>query len=197
MADDGGGQGSRPDLEAYRRKRQAGRTPEPFAETAAAVAGGSVFVVQRHSARRLHYDLRLERGGVLASWAVPKGLPTAAGSKRLAVHTEDHPLSYATFEGVIPRGEYGAGTMDIYDRGVWEVVEERRDGGLTFRLHGDRLRGTWTLVPPVSTGRSATGCSCAGARTARTTRRARSLATSRCWPPRLTTCRRATAGCTR
>src|SRR3954454_2630012 len=129
-----------------RRKRDPGGTPEPF-EGAGDDGGQLRFVVQRHSARRLHYDLRLERDGVLASWAVPKGLPTAPGSRRLAVHTEDHPLKYIDFEGQIPKGQYGAGTMDVYDTGPYEVVEERKDGGLTIRLHGEVLQGVWTLVP--------------------------------------------------
>jgi bifunctional non-homologous end joining protein LigD len=103
--------------------------------------------VQRHSARRLHYDLRLERDGALASWAVPKGIPTSPGSRRLAVHVEDHPLSYATFEGEIPQGEYGAGKVEIWDQGTYELVEEKPDGGLTVRLDGSRLHGVWTLVP--------------------------------------------------
>ena len=115
-------------------------------------AGPPIFVIQRHAARRLHYDLRLERDGALASWAVPKGLPIDRGSRRLAVHVEDHPLSYATFEGEIPKGEYGAGTVEIWDRGTYELLEEKRDGGLTFRLNGERLQGVWTLVPAALDG---------------------------------------------
>ena len=133
-------------LDAYRRKRDPGRTSEPFGGT-----GGDPdrprFVVQRHSARRLHYDLRLERDGVLASWAVPKGLPLERGSRRRAIHTEDHPLEYLNFHGTIPKGQYGAGVMDVYDTGAYEVVERSKSGSLTFRLHGERLRGEWTLVP--------------------------------------------------
>jgi len=106
-----------------------------------------VFVVQRHDARRLHYDLRLEMNGVLASWALPKGLPLEVGERYLAVHTEDHPMQYATFSGVIPKGQYGAGTMEIWDHGSYELVERKRDGGLTVRLAGERLQGLWTLVP--------------------------------------------------
>ncbi len=136
-----GGEG----LAEYRRKRDPEVTPEPFEGEAASEQPR--FVVQRHSARRLHYDLRLERDGVLASWAVPKGLPTSPGARRLAVHTEDHPLKYIDFEGQIPKGQYGAGTMDVYDTGPYEVVEERKDGGLTIRLHGEVLQGVWTLVP--------------------------------------------------
>jgi bifunctional non-homologous end joining protein LigD len=132
-------------LGEYRRKRRSSRTTEPFEAGTAGAA--PVFVVQRHDARRLHYDLRLERDGVFASWAVPKGLPLEPGERRLAVHVEDHPLSYATFEGEIPKGEYGAGTVEIWDRGTYELVEEKRDGGLTVRLAGERLHGLWTLVP--------------------------------------------------
>jgi bifunctional non-homologous end joining protein LigD len=106
-----------------------------------------IFVVQRHDATRLHYDFRLERDGALASWAVPKGVPLEPGEQHLAVHVEDHPLSYASFEGEIPKGNYGAGTVEIWDRGTWELVEQKPDGGLTFRLHGSRLEGTWALVP--------------------------------------------------
>jgi bifunctional non-homologous end joining protein LigD len=140
-------------LRDYRRKRTPGKTSEPKT----AVSGGQtpdnvrkgrpIFVVQRHDARRLHYDLRLERDGVLWSWAVPKGIPLEAGQRHLAVHVEDHPLEYAHFAGEIPKGQYGAGTVEIWDRGTYELVEEKRDGGLTVRLRGRRLRGTWTLVP--------------------------------------------------
>lgn len=132
-------------LDDYRRKRRRDRTPEPFGGTPG--AGQPIFVVQRHAARRLHYDLRLERDGALASWAVPKGVPLHRGQRHLAVHVEDHPLAYAEFEGRIPAGEYGAGTVEIWDTGTYELVEEKRNGGLTVRLHGDRLDGTWTLVP--------------------------------------------------
>ncbi len=103
--------------------------------------------MQRHDARRLHYDFRLERDGALASWAVPKGVPLEPGQQHLAVHVEDHPLEYATFAGEIPKGNYGAGTVEIWDHGTYELVEEKPDGGLTVRLHGERLEGTWTLVP--------------------------------------------------
>ena len=108
--------------------------------------------MQRHDARRLHYDFRLERDGVLPSWAVPKGVPLEPGTQHLAVHVEDHPLEYATFEGEIPKGQYGAGTVEIWDHGTYELVEEKRDGGLTVRLHGDRLDGTWALVPAKLSG---------------------------------------------
>src|SRR6478672_3310331 len=135
----------RDQLADYRRKRDPQRTPEPFGSR----KGGKspIFVVQRHDARRLHYDFRLERDGALASWAVPKGVPLEPGQRALAVHVEDHPLDYATFEGEIPKGQYGAGTVEIWDTGTFELVEEKKDGGLTVRLHGKRLEGTWTLVP--------------------------------------------------
>jgi bifunctional non-homologous end joining protein LigD len=132
-------------LREYRRKRDPKKTAEPF--TSGRKGKKPLFVVQRHDARRLHYDLRLERDGVLASWAVPKGIPLEPGLQHLAVHVEDHPLSYATFEGEIPKGEYGAGTVEIWDTGTYEVVEEKRDGGLTVRLQGKKLDGTWGLVP--------------------------------------------------
>ncbi len=132
-------------LREYERKRDRKKTPEPFGGKRRAKA--PIFVVQRHDARRLHYDFRLERDGALASWAVPKGVPLEPGQQHLAVHVEDHPLDYATFEGEIPKGEYGAGTVEIWDSGTYELVEEKRDGGLTVRLHGKKLDGLWTLVP--------------------------------------------------
>ena len=133
-------------LEEYRRKRDPARTPEPFGSKR---KRGSAprFVIQRHDARRLHYDFRLERHGALASWAVPKGVPLRRGERHLAVHVEDHPLEYGDFEGTIPAGEYGAGTVEIWDRGTYELLEEKKNGGLTVRLHGERLDGVWTLVP--------------------------------------------------
>jgi bifunctional non-homologous end joining protein LigD len=133
-------------LAEYRKKRSPEKTPEPFGKGKRG-GKGPVFVVQRHDARRLHYDFRLERDGALASWAVPKGIPLRRGERHLAVHVEDHPLEYATFEGTIPAGEYGAGTVEIWDRGRYELLEEKKNGGLTVRLHGERLDGVWTLVP--------------------------------------------------
>jgi bifunctional non-homologous end joining protein LigD len=132
-------------LGEYRRRRDPARTPEPFGE--GEPGSRPIFVVQRHDARRLHYDFRLERDGALASWAVPKGVPLEPGTRALAVHVEDHPLEYASFAGEIPKGEYGGGTVEIWDRGTYELLEEKRDGQLTVRLEGERLRGTWTLVP--------------------------------------------------
>jgi bifunctional non-homologous end joining protein LigD len=133
-------------LKEYRQKRDPKATPEPF-KGRKQRGKQPIFVVQRHDARRLHYDFRLERDGALASWAVPKGIPLEPGGRALAVHVEDHPLEYATFEGEIPKGQYGAGTVEIWDHGTYEPVEEKPDGGLTVRLRGERLRGMWTLVP--------------------------------------------------
>jgi bifunctional non-homologous end joining protein LigD len=137
-------------LKDYERKRTRGKTPEPFAQGRRGKR--PIFVVQRHDARRLHYDFRLERDGVLASWAVPKGVPLEPGTQALAVHVEDHPLSYASFEGEIPQGNYGAGTVEIWDEGTYELVEEKPNGGLTVRLQGKKLEGTWTLVPAKLSG---------------------------------------------
>jgi bifunctional non-homologous end joining protein LigD len=133
-------------LEDYRRKRDPKKTPEPFSGRQPRQRLPT-FVIQRHDARRLHYDFRLERNGALASWAVPKGLPLEPGVRALAVHVEDHPLDYGSFEGEIPKGQYGAGTVEIWDRGTYDLLEEKKDGGLTVRLHGERLDGTWTLIP--------------------------------------------------
>src|SRR5437764_90827 len=133
-------------LSEYERKRDPKQTPEPFGAKSGKTKE-PLFVVQRHDARRLHYDFRLERDGALASWAVPKGVPLEPGQQHLAVHVEDHPLDYATFEGEIPQGQYGAGTVEVWDSGTYELVEEKGDGGLTVRLHGKKLDGLWTLVP--------------------------------------------------
>jgi bifunctional non-homologous end joining protein LigD len=137
-------------LAEYRRKRDRKETPEPFGGRKRAKK--PLFVVQRHDARRLHYDFRLERDGVLASWAVPKGVPLEPGDQRLAVHVEDHPLEYASFEGEIPAGQYGAGSVEIWDHGTYELVEEKQNGGLTVRLAGKKLKGTWALVPAKLSG---------------------------------------------
>lgn len=137
-------------LEEYRRKRDFARTPEP-AGAAARYSGPALsFVVQKHAARRLHYDFRLELDGVLKSWAVTRQPVLDAGAKRLAVHVEDHPLDYGAFEGIIPKGQYGGGTVLLWDRGRWEPVGDPHDGyakgKLKFRLSGQRLRGGFTLV---------------------------------------------------
>jgi bifunctional non-homologous end joining protein LigD len=139
-------------LSSYRRKRDPARSPEPFAPAGTSRAQSPLFVVQRHAARSLHYDFRLERDGVLVSWAVPKGVPLEPGRQHLAVHVEDHPLEYASFEGEIPQGSYGAGSVEIWDRGTYDLLEEKDDGGLTVRLHGGRLDGTWALVPAKLSG---------------------------------------------
>lgn len=134
-------------LEEYRRKRNAGRTPEPVPDTdpdPSDDSDGGTFVVQEHHARRLHYDLRLERAGVLASWAVPKGLPDDPAVNHLAVPTEDHPLEYASFSGTIPAGQYGAGEMTIVDRGRY-VCREWTDDAVKFELQGSRLTGRYAL----------------------------------------------------
>jgi bifunctional non-homologous end joining protein LigD len=136
------------DLDEYRAKRRAGKTPEPLEGKGRKKKSKElVFVVQRHSARALHYDFRLERDGVLLSWALPRGVPLRAGERSLAVHVEDHPLDYADFEGDIPAGEYGGGSVEVWDRGTYELQRERRDGTLTVILHGRKLQGEWALVP--------------------------------------------------
>ncbi|QGM46545.1 DNA ligase D [Methylocystis heyeri] len=135
-------------LQAYREKRDFSGTPEPYG--AVAPSEGSRFVVQKHAARRLHYDLRLEMDGALKSWAVTRGPSLAPGEKRLAVHVEDHPLEYGDFEGVIPKGEYGAGKVIVWDRGRWSPIGNARKGyekgHLDFELFGEKLKGRWHLV---------------------------------------------------
>ena len=130
-------------LGRYRKKRDFGTTPEPRGGDADA-AGAGRFVVQEHHARRLHWDLRLEHDGALASWALPRGVPDHPDENRLAVHTEDHPLEYLEFEGDIPKGEYGAGTMRIWDSGTFEA-EKFRDGEVIATFHGERLSGRYAL----------------------------------------------------
>ncbi|HWO88295.1 MAG TPA: DNA ligase D [Gemmatimonadales bacterium] len=138
-------------LSTYRAKRSAERTPEPSGVLSASPGqGGGLFVVHQHAATRLHFDLRLEMHGVLASWAVPKGPSKDAADKRYAVHVEDHPLEYGDFEGIIPEGNYGAGAVIVWDRGRWVPIEDpdrgMEKGKLLFELKGHKLRGRWTLV---------------------------------------------------
>ncbi|MDX2133017.1 MAG: DNA ligase D [Planctomycetota bacterium] len=147
-------------LGEYRRKRRFETTPEPPGKAGARGAGaqargrakGPAYVIQKHDATRLHYDLRLEVGGVLKSWAVPKGPSTVPDDKRLAVEVEDHPLEYGSFEGTIPQGEYGGGTVLLWDRGTWSPANDEdparalRKGKLEFELRGERLRGRWILI---------------------------------------------------
>ncbi len=142
-------------LEEYRRKRRFASTPEPQGgpvqnHSEQAAGPHRSYVVQKHDASRLHYDFRLELDGVLKSWAVPKGPCLDPSQKRLAVHVEDHPLEYAAFEGIVPEGEYGAGTVMIWDRGWWEPLADAAEsyaaGMIRFRLHGQKLNGIWKLV---------------------------------------------------
>src|SRR6266571_1398341 len=138
-------------LTAYRAKRSLDRTPEPGARAVPPTpAAGGLFVVHMHDHRRLHWDLRLEMDGVLTSWAVPKGPSPNPADKRLAVHVEDHPLEYGDFEGLIPEGNYGAGAVIVWDRGVWVPLEDAHEGmkkgKLLFELRGYKLHGKWTLV---------------------------------------------------
>jgi bifunctional non-homologous end joining protein LigD len=136
-------------LAKYQSMRDFSRTPEPRGKAAPAAAGHR-FVIQKHAARRLHYDFRLEHDGVLWSWAVPKGPSLDPSERRLAVRTEDHPLDYGDFEGIIPKGEYGGGTVVVWDRGTWEPEKDAGDamkrGRLTFTPHGEKLHGRWHLV---------------------------------------------------
>lgn len=137
-------------LSTYRAKRSADRTPEPSGTVASTPGEGRLFVVHKHAATRLHYDVRLEMDGVLRSWAVPKGPSKDPADKRLAVFVEDHPLEYGDFEGVIPEGNYGAGSVIVWDRGEWVPLNDWRDGlktgKLLFELKGYKLKGKWTLV---------------------------------------------------
>src|SRR5687767_7186762 len=138
-------------LQRYRRKRNFVKTPKPAGHPGAIrQTPAPLYVVQKHAARRLHYDFRLELDGTLKSWAVPNGPTNEVGVKRLAVHVEDHPLDYAHFEGVIPKGHYGAGTVEIWDEGTWRPTADPRKGyrkgHLQFELEGKRLHGAWDLV---------------------------------------------------
>lgn len=138
-------------LEKYRQKRQFSKTPEPAPKKKTSTTG-RLFVIQKHRASHLHYDFRLEDRGVLKSWAVPKGPSLDPSVKRLAMAVEDHPLDYADFEGVIPEGEYGAGTVMVWDRGTYlpegieDVAAALDKGELKFSLNGKKLKGSWVLV---------------------------------------------------
>jgi bifunctional non-homologous end joining protein LigD len=136
-------------LQQYWKKRDFGATPEPRGDVERQHETLS-FVIQKHAASRLHYDFRLELGGTLVSWAIPKGPSLDPKVRRIAVHVEDHPLDYANFEGVIPKGHYGAGTVEVWDRGTWTPVEDPREGmrrgKLKFDLNGEKLHGRWNLV---------------------------------------------------
>src|SRR5439155_14861298 len=139
-------------LAEYRRKRDFGRTREPSGETTSAGTrpGRLRFVIQKHAARNLHYDLRLELDGVMKSWAVTRGPSLVPGEKRLAVHVEEHPIEYNSFEGTIPQGQYGGGTVLIWDRGRWipdhDPHKGYAKGHLDFALEGAKLKGHWHLV---------------------------------------------------
>jgi bifunctional non-homologous end joining protein LigD len=138
-------------LAEYNRRRSFNVTPEPAGKLGRVRKKALEFVVQKHRASSLHYDFRLEHDGVMLSWAVPKGPSLDPSNKRFAMQTEDHPIEYNRFEGVIPEGEYGGGTVMIWDRGTWEPEVEDVDralakGDLKFTLHGQKLRGSWVLV---------------------------------------------------
>ena len=138
-------------LAEYSRKRRFDVTPEPAGKLKRSRKKALEFVVQKHRASRLHYDFRLEHDGVMLSWAVPKGPSLDPANKRFAMQTEDHPIEYNRFEGVIPEGEYGGGTVMIWDRGTWEPEVDDVDaalakGDLKFTLHGTKLKGSWVLV---------------------------------------------------
>jgi bifunctional non-homologous end joining protein LigD len=144
-------------LETYRRKRRFDKTPEPpgadVRPPASEGQGGGRFVVQRHRATRLHYDVRLEVGGVLVSWAVPRGPSLDPEARRLAIHVEDHPIDYFDFEGIIPGQQYGAGDVIVWDWGTWRADPDTadaeaaiRDGELKFTLDGEKLRGAFVLL---------------------------------------------------
>jgi len=132
-------------LKKYQAKRKFIKTTEPKGKVRK--KNLSHFVVQKHQARSLHYDFRLELDGVLKSWAVPKGIPEKRGVKHLAVQVEDHPVEYFNFSGIIPEGEYGAGRVEIWDKGKWELIKgSLKEGSIKFSLAGERLKGEWVLV---------------------------------------------------
>jgi len=130
-------------LEEYRKKRRFEETTE--SEGKINMSEGNTYVIQKHAATHLHYDLRLEMDGVLKSWAIPKEPSTVPNVRRLAVQVEDHPIEYANFEGTIPEGEYGAGTVEIWDRGTYRLIDRKEDK-LIVEINGNRLKGTYVLV---------------------------------------------------
>ena len=141
----------RGELETYQAKRKFGDTPEPKGRKGKARKAGLTYLIQRHAATRLHYDFRIELDGVLKSWAVTKAPSRDPAVKRLAVEVEDHPLDYGTFEGTIPAGNYGAGTVQMWDRGTWEPQEDDLEaafarGNVKMIVHGERLQGKWALI---------------------------------------------------
>ena len=151
-------------LAEYRRKRDFARTREPRGATGRRTATRLAYVIQRHEATRLHFDLRLELDGVMKSWAVPKGPSLDPAVKRLAIEVEDHPIDYNSFEGTIPAGEYGGGTVMLWDRGTYTYAGDSdeplaalrdgyRKGDFKFELRGKRLRGSWVLVRTRRSGR--------------------------------------------
>jgi bifunctional non-homologous end joining protein LigD len=136
-------------LDMYRKKRNFTQTLEPKGKVAHSKK--SIYVIQKHAASHLHYDFRLELNGTLKSWAVPKGPCLDPSVKRLAVHVEDHPLQYASFEGIIPKGQYGGGTVMLWDKGEWISLDDNpeqayKKGHLRFELHAEKLRGRWDLI---------------------------------------------------
>lgn len=130
-------------LKEYGRKRNFGKTTEPEGELG--MNKGNIYVIQKHAATHLHYDLRLEMDGVLKSWAIPKEPPLAAGVRRLAVQVEDHRVEYANFEGKIPEGEYGAGTVEVWDNGTYRLIDRKEDK-LIVEIDGEKLKGTYILL---------------------------------------------------
>ena len=129
-------------IEEYNKMRDFKKTAEPVGEIK---GGNNIYVIQKHDASHLHFDLRLEMEGVLKSWAIPKTPPTEKEVKRLAVSTEDHPIDYADFEGIIPEGQYGAGTVEIWDKGMYEL-EKREEGKIVIRIKGKKLKGRYCLI---------------------------------------------------
>ncbi|MEM1515607.1 MAG: DNA polymerase ligase N-terminal domain-containing protein [Candidatus Bathyarchaeia archaeon] len=134
-------------LDEYLRKRNFSRTPEPLGKVMVeeGSSGRRIYIIQKHAASHLHYDFRLEKDGVLKSWALPKEPPTTRGVKRLAIQTEDHPIDYANFEGTIPEGEYGAGTVEIWDKGTFNI-EEWSDKKIIVHIYGEKLKGRYCLI---------------------------------------------------